>query len=83
MSIFNYKWWWTRIGGRKWTYIMRDFYHKFEYIVILGFFTLGYFLRPHFTLREFLIMVIAGSICFLLGHLYWGTTYIENQGVKD
>jgi len=34
-----YKWLWTRIGGRPWTYIMRDFYHAHPLIVF--FCTLG------------------------------------------
>ena len=79
MNIFSYKFWWSRIGGRKWTFIMRDFYHNFEYLIIIGFFSLGYFLRPYFTVREFIIGIVVGTICFLLGHLFWGKKYIENQ----
>ena len=79
MNIFSYKWWWSKIGGRPWTFIMRDFYHNFEYLIIIGFFTLGYFLRPYFTVREFTIGITVGTICFLLGHLFWGKKYIEGQ----
>ena len=34
-----YRWLWSRIGGRPWTYIIRDFYH--HHPVIVGFLTLG------------------------------------------
>jgi hypothetical protein len=34
-----YRWIWSRIGGRPWTYIMRDFYHDHPLIVL--FCTLG------------------------------------------
>ena len=82
MNIFSYKWWWSKIGGRPWTFIMRDFYHNFEYLSIIGFFALGYFLRPYFTEREFIIAVTVGTVCFLLGHLFWGKKYIPNQKGK-
>jgi len=78
-----YKWGlWHWIGGRPWTYIMRDFYHKFEYLIIIGFFALGYFIRPHLTIREFWLAIGAGTLCFLLGHLFWGTDYKEGQQGK-
>lgn len=53
-----YKWLWTHIGGRPWTYIIRDFYHEYPWIVI---------------------PIIAG-LGVLLGHLFFGTPYVPNQG---
>ena len=58
---------------------MRDFYAKFEFFIIMGFFTLGYFLRPHFTIREFVIIVIVATVFFILGHVLWGTKHIPGQ----
>lgn len=53
-----YKWLWTHIGGRPWTYIIRDSYHNHP-IIWLG---------------------VAVSLGILLGHLFFGTPYIPNQG---
>ena len=36
-----YKWLWTRIGGRPWTYIIRDSYHNHEMTWILCTFGFG------------------------------------------
>lgn len=36
-----YKWLWTRIGGRPWTYIIRDSYHKYPLLWLLSFGALG------------------------------------------
>jgi len=79
MNIFSYKWWWSRIGGRPWTFMMRDFYHKFEYLVIILCFTMGYFIHPYLTFREFCLITGVGTACFLLGHLFWGKKWIEGQ----
>ena len=75
-----YKWGlWHWIGGRPWTYIMRDFYVKFEFFIIMGFFSLGYFIRPYLTPREFVILAITGVIFFILGHVLWGTKHVPGQ----
>jgi len=36
MAINIYKALWLRIGGRPWTYILRDTWHKFEGLWIIG-----------------------------------------------
>ena len=79
MNVFSYKWWWSKIGGRPWTYILRDFYHKFEYLIIIAFFSIGYFVRPYLTIREFCLITGVGTFCFILGHLFWGTKWEPNQ----
>ncbi len=65
--------------NRPFTYAIRDFYHKFEYLIIIGFFSIGYFVRPYLSLREFCLITITGTICFILGHCFWGKKYIPNQ----
>jgi len=74
-----YKRLWSRMGGRPWTYILRDFYHKFEYLIIIGFFSIGYFVHPYLTTREFYLITGVGTFCFILGHLFWGKEYQEGQ----
>lgn len=69
----------SKIGGRPWTYIIRDFYHKYEYLIIIYSFSAGFFLRPHCSIKEFLIGAITATIGLILGHLFWGTPYVEGQ----
>ena len=79
MNIFNYKWWWSKIGGRPWTFIMRDFYHKAELLIILMFFMIGYFARPHLSLQGFWVGIIILAVGYLLGHVLWGKKWIPGQ----
>jgi len=74
-----YKWLWSKIGGRPWTYIIRDFYHKFEYFIILGGFSAGYFLRPYIDIKLFWIIIGVLTIGYILGHLFWGKDWQEGQ----
>ena len=74
-----YKWLWTKIGGRQWTYIMRDFYHKYEYFIILGFLTVGYFIHPIVSTKLFLVILGVLTVGYILGHLFWGKKWIEGQ----
>lgn len=76
-----YRWVWTKIGKRPWTYITRDIYHKIEYIILVGLFTSGYFLGRSelVSAKWFLIIMIAYTIGFIHGHFFWGTNYKENQ----
>lgn len=77
-----YRWIWRHIGGRPWTYITRDLYHKAEYFVLMGTFVAGYFLgrAELLTWKTFLLIMLAYTIGFLHGHFFWGTEYRENQG---
>jgi len=76
-----YKFVWMRIGGRPWTHISRDIYHKCEYIVLTGLFTGGYFLGSSGLLswKWFLVLMAVYTIGFIHGHFFWGTKYIEGQ----
>lgn len=68
-----YRWLWTRIGGRPWTYIIRDFVHGNPWLfVLVALFTLLWFLH----LRHEILCIMVG---FLLGHLFWGTKYRKGQ----
>ncbi len=53
-----YKWLWSKIGGRPWTYIIRDSYHAHPLAWLAALLALG----------------------VLLGHLFWGTSWIPGQG---
>lgn len=70
---------WSKYGGRYWTYIARDFVHRYVWVFLLiclgvGV-LLGHFLP--FWLASLIIGVLAIGI--VLGHLFF-TRYIPNQG---
>jgi len=76
-----YKFLWSRIGGRPWTYILRDIYHKAEYVVLTSLFAGGFFLSQSGLLgwKWFLVLMVVYTIGFIHGHFFWGTRYVEGQ----
>jgi len=73
-----YKELWSRIGGRPWTYIIRDFWHKYEGLCIVALVALGVFLGRWHS-NELLLLLVAFSVGFIAGHLFWGTEYKPGQ----
>jgi len=76
-----YRWLWTRIGGRPWTYISRDIYHELEYLVLVSIFIGGFWLGRSelVSWKWFLVILAAYTIGYIHGHSFWGTKYIPNQ----
>ncbi len=70
-----YKELWSRIGGRKWTYIMRDFAYQNPMLMFFIGIGIGIWLHSWLEWRD----VISGGVCLLLAHLFWGTKYRKNQ----
>ena len=72
---------WSLIGGRPWTYISRDVYHKVEYLVLVSLFTGGYFLgwSDLISWRWFLVLMVAYTIGFIHGHFFWGKEYTPEE----
>jgi hypothetical protein len=82
-----YKALWTRIGGRPWTYIARDIYHKLEYLILVSLFIGGYAVGQSelVSWKWFLVVMAAYTIGYIHGHFFWGSEYIPDQianGVK-
>jgi hypothetical protein len=75
-----YKWIWSHIGGRPWTYIIRDAWHKIEFIWIIGLVSLGIWLGHTFDWTTVLIGWLIFSAGYIAGHLFWGTPYVPGQG---
>ena len=82
MNIFQYKWWWSKLGGRPWTFIIRDAYHKGEFIWIVGLVSLGVWLGHNYEWDSILIGWLLFSLGYLGGHLFWGKEYQEGQKGK-
>ena len=76
-----YKKLWSLLGGRPWTYITRDLYHKGEYIWLVGLFTGGFLLGRSglVSMKWYVILITSYTIGFIHGHFFWGTKYKENQ----
>ncbi len=76
-----YKELWSRIGGRPWTYIARDVYHKLEYLILVNLFIGGYALGKSelVSFKWFLVIMAAYTIGYIHGHFFWGKAYIPNQ----
>ncbi len=72
---------WSRIGGRPWTYIARDIYHKVEYLVLVGLFIGGFALSQSGLVhwKWFLVIMAGYTIGYIHGHFFWGKNYIAGQ----
>jgi len=81
MNILDYKWWWSRWPGRPWTYIIRDAWHKFEGIWIIGLVAAGALLG-HYLWELIFWLLLAFALGYIAGHLFWGKKYIPRQGLK-
>ena len=73
-----YKTLWQAIGGRPWTYIMRDIWHKYEGLCIIILVALGALLGHWLWPLAFWLLLIF-AIGYIAGHLFWGTKYIPDQ----
>lgn len=74
-----YKVLWSRIGGRKWTFIWRDVYHLAPYVIQVLWVSIGCFIGVNFGWKGLLIFWLIYSFGFLEGHFHWGTKYIKGQ----
>ncbi|KKN19266.1 hypothetical protein LCGC14_0947310 [marine sediment metagenome] len=89
MKFNPYKKLWSLIGGRPWTYIRRDFWHRFELVNIVFFVSVGFFsgifygniLKWLFSSTWHPILLVAGFylIGVLQGHFFWGSRYVKGQ----
>jgi len=74
-----YKMLWSKIGGRPWTFITRDLWHKAEFIWIVGLVSLGVWLGHNYEWKSVLIGWLIFSAGYCGGHFFWGKEYVENQ----
>jgi hypothetical protein len=76
-----YKMLWSKIGGRPWTFIARDIYHRIEYLVLVSLFIGGYALGQSWLVnwKWFLVIIAAYTTGYIHGHFFWGKEYIPGQ----
>ncbi len=76
-----YKTLWSRLGGRPWTYIARDVYHRLEYLVLVSLFIAGYALGSSglTSWKRFMVIMAVYSVGYIHGHFFWGKEYIPGQ----
>ena len=70
---------WSRIGGRPWTFIIRDAWDTSEFFWIVGLVGLGIWLGHIFSWHTVLKGWLIFSVGYLGGHLFWGTPHIFGQ----
>ena len=69
---------WSRLGGRPWTYILRDTWHKLEGLWIIGLVAVGACLG-HWFWDSILWLLSAFALGYIAGHLFGGTRYSPGQ----
>jgi len=70
---------WSLIGGRPWTYILRDVWHGCEFVWVVLLVSAGVWLGHHYEWRSVLTGWLIFSLGYLFGHLFWGTPYEPGQ----
>ena len=74
-----YKKLWSLIGGRPFTYWLRDVWHKAEIVWILILVALGVALGHNYDWIEALKIMGIFTIGYIAGHLFWGKDWQEGQ----
>ncbi len=69
---------WSRIGGRPWTFILRDTWHQVEALWIFGLVLAGMGLQ-HWLPTMAPCLLLAFGLGYVAGHLFWGKKYIPDQ----
>ena len=65
--------------GRPFTYILRDIWHRMEFVWIIVLIAVGVWMGHNFDWLEVLKILGVFTIGFIFGHLFWGRKYIPNQ----
>ncbi|MBI2329299.1 MAG: hypothetical protein HYU85_06670 [Chloroflexi bacterium] len=74
-----YKALWSKIEGRPWTYILRDWWDDYEFFWIVGLVSLGIWLGHHYGGKSVMIGWLLFTTGYISGHLFWGKDYIPRQ----
>ena len=77
-----YKMLWSRIGGRPWTYIWRDIYHEYEWVIYLKWLVTGIIVTHFLGWQIALIAFAVFTYGYIHGHFGWGTKWTKGQEGK-
>lgn len=75
-----YKTLWTKIGGRPWTFILRDIWHRYEWFWIVVLVAAGSASTQLWGIEKVFISLGVFTIGYIAGHLFWGKEYVPDQG---
>jgi len=70
---------WSTVGGRPWTYIYRDVWHRYEWVVQLEWAAIGAAVLYFHGWPGLGLFWAAYTWGYLNGHFFWGTRYKEGQ----
>jgi len=73
-------WFWV---GRPFTFILRDVWHKAEFVWIIGLVSLGVWMGHNFDWLIVLKIMSIFTVGFIFGHLFWAKDYIPDQQLPD
>ena len=65
--------------GRQWTYIIRDWWHKYEGVWLIGLVALGAVLCKYVGLKEVIKGLGIFALGYAAGHIFWGKDWHEGQ----
>lgn len=74
---------WSAIGGRPWTYIMRDIWHQLEYLPACILVLAGALLNQFFDWKQMLLGWAIFTVGYIWGHLFWGTDWKAGEEGDD
>ena len=78
-----YKKLWSLVGGRPWTYIYRDAWHKVEILMQAQWFWTAvlvlWLMDVSIPLEKILVGWAIYTLGYIMGHFFWGTKYIPGQ----
>lgn len=77
-----YKMLWSRMGGRKWTHIYRDFYHTVPYCVQFIWFNIGLWIGLNYGWKSAYVFWAIYTLGFIYGHFHWGKRWIAGEGIE-
>lgn len=73
---------WSGVGGRPWTYIIRDTWHQYEGLWIIGLVASGAVAVHYSDLLSVLKALGIFMVGYVGGHLFWGKEWKKGQEPK-
>ena len=77
MDIYKFFW---KPFGRPFTFMIRDCWHKIEFVWIIGLVAVGVCMGHHYDWITVLKVIGIFTVGFIFGHLLWGKSYIPGEG---